>query len=82
MAGGQHRNEIKISAQFFSRAYLKYNITMDRGSIVPLALASSAQLRGDLLWFWVRVAEQHPQITMAANHRNLWNIQAPLKKTC
>src|SRR5262249_16478761 len=40
-----------------------------------------AQLRGDLLWLRVRVAEQHPWITMAANHRNLWNIQAPLKKS-
>jgi hypothetical protein len=27
MAEDQHRNEIKISAQFFTRAYLKYNIT-------------------------------------------------------
>jgi hypothetical protein len=27
MAEGQHRNEIKISAQFFSRAYLEYNTT-------------------------------------------------------
>ena len=33
----------------------------------------------DLLWLGVRVAEQHPQITMAADHRNLWVIQAPLK---
>jgi hypothetical protein len=43
--------------------------------------ARRAQLRGNLLWLGVRVAEQHPQITMAADHCNLWDIQAPLKKS-
>jgi hypothetical protein len=43
--------------------------------------ARCAQLRGDVLWLGVRVAEQHPQITMAADDRNLCNIQAPLKKS-
>jgi hypothetical protein len=32
MAGGGIEAKIKISAQFFSRAYLKYNMAADRGS--------------------------------------------------
>ncbi len=39
------------------------------------------QLHRDLLWLGVGVAEQHPQITMTANHRDLWDIQSPLKKS-
>ncbi|MGA8692534.1 MAG: hypothetical protein WB689_01580, partial [Xanthobacteraceae bacterium] len=38
---------IKISAQFFSRAYLKYNITSDAGSVdQPRPLRSASRLTG------------------------------------
>ncbi len=49
--------------------------------VTPITVKVLRQLHGDLLWLRVRIAEQHPQITMAANHRNLWDIQAPLKKS-
>jgi hypothetical protein len=47
MAAGQHRTKIKVSAQFFSRAYLKYNI--NGGRMLPLAVLCLENL-GSLLW--------------------------------
>ena len=42
--------------------------------------ARCAQLRGDLLWLGVHVANSILGSRWPLNDRNLWNIQAPLKE--
>src|SRR5262249_40762779 len=52
-AAGQHRNEIKVSAQFFSRACLKYNITTDRGLVdQPRYSTASSTARFNSVSMW------------------------------